>query len=251
VKTRKLILLLVFLSGLLLGASIVAWLTRSASRPGPAGLVPHAGLFEALARSEAPDPTYRLKSIDLREEALFRGKLRRDYLMRGTTKMPIALWHLLYDCGLTKIRTGRTIERERHCYEIRPLDPSQSEYVWALWSSRWLTDFFILQEGSGSTWLAWIDVTDIYFSEISAPKHRLVALAEHLSGRRPGVFHVPVWSLVERNHLLRVGDSHATGNIEVLAIERRDSGQMTVKAFFAPTEVNITFGSDGKTWRRL
>jgi len=205
----------------------------------------------ALAAGEN-EPSYLAKSVELSRERSALRNLNQDYLVIGGAKRSVKFSQTLYSCGVIRIGDREMKERTLrwYCYEIRCKGPEEAPYVWAVWLDRPVMSFFIVNGDRKSSYLAWIDVTDIYFADISKPRDRVVAFSECISGRRPGIFHVPVGRLVERKHYLRVSDSHSAPNIKVLAIERRDAGKMTVEAFFAPTELKITFEFDGKTWRR-
>lgn len=203
------------------------------------------GFLPALADDE---PSFLLRSARLKRERLRVGLLGQDHLTIQGKRVAVAFDVREYECALIRALDGELHEmaRKRYCYHIHSTNPEDSQYSWTLWSWSTLARFSVWRSGN-STYLAWVDVNDIYFADISKGNDLVDALSDHLRGDVSRIMHVPVWHLMGEKPL--VGGLPGP-TVEVLGIRSGDGGKMSVRASFPGIKESATFEFDGKEWRR-
>jgi hypothetical protein len=109
--------------------------------------------------------------------------------------------------------------------------------------------FRLFSTEGGDDYLAWVDASTVLFAEVSRPRDRCLAWAQHFSGGPPpGTVRVPVGELVPAARTWGVNALYA--DIIVRSIDKDDDANWVVKiSRLDSDEVFTLVGKDGK-WRR-
>ena len=133
-------------------------------------------------------------------------------------------------------------------YELRSTE-TDVPYSWALWSPLVLGWFRLFSTQGGDNYLAWVDASTVVFAEVSKPRDRCLAWAQHFSGEPPpGATRTPVRQLVPEARTWGVNALYF--DIIVRSIDKDDDGNWVVR--ISPPDSDEVFtlvGKDGK-WRR-
>ena len=220
-----------------------------------------AVFWATLAGGEDRNPRAGAKvpaAVELKE---IRGiQLHQDRLILadvGTGKrkeVPVALVEMIYQSKLLLVTEGKAREKWSgylFCYELRSRD-SAALYTWAVWSSSPLGRFRLLSGERGENYLAWIDVSDVGFAEVSKPRDRCGALYDHFSPKAPAdIVYVPVGDLVPEVDFWGVNAFYS--DITILSVAKDKAGNWVVKISDPSGKKVFTLVSGGdkrENWRK-
>lgn len=196
-----------------------------------------SGSFAAEKNAENKK-IFVLKSAKLSLGSPRKVPLNQDYLMidqSGSGKkerIPVILVGMGYNCIRLRIAQGEAAERGGGliCYELRSKD-KDTIFTWAMWSVDPVGHFRLFTNEDGKNYFAWAQGGALlYFTEISKPRDRVVALTDYLLNLydQPSDFvWVDVFRLIGGKPFR--GGSPLYSNINVLSIEDDDKGNITIK----------------------
>ena len=196
-----------------------------------------------------------LKSAELRGQTVIPlGPKRVVMLHEGEAQnkeVPVMLVETEYYCQL--VRVGKDSGRKETsmsllCYEMR--SKGDVPYTWAMWSARGGRGHFrLFTDDQGNNFLAWVEFSDVIFTEVSKPKDPLVELTRYLSQAEQDEFQrLPVVTIVP--DVRSWGVNALYFDISVRSIEKDAAGKITVTFSGPEPEKIYCVVRDGAEWQR-
>ncbi len=200
-----------------------------------------------VSRAPAVATALELLPIGRRQVVLNPDRLVMLRADRGDTQeVPVLLRETIYQAATLVVRGGEASKWSGRlvCYEL----DSEAPYTWAVWSTAVpLAGFRLFTAGAGDNHLAWVWGCSVQIAEVSKPRDRCVALAQHLlRTEETDITLVPVRDLVPASGGWGVNAFYR--DINILDVARDEAGNWTVEISGPDSPEVYTLVSEGGQW---
>ena len=195
-----------------------------------------------------------LKSIRLRSQRIVPLGKESMLILRTERdqerKVPVMLLEMQYDYQIVNVdKDGKMREKSASalCFELR--STGDIPHTWAMWSGVGLGHFRLLAGPDGGNLFAWVEGSNVFFTDVSKPKDRLVEFTRILSRQGPAGFErIPVAELVPE--VRSWGVNALFFDIFIRTIKKDAAGNLTVKISGPASEDVFTLIRQDGTWHK-